>query len=70
MNGFSNNGEVKYTQDQQMGEHCINEPIHSDTYPKDDTEVVAMETDSIIYIHISHFSLLSHSPTITCRNVH
>ena len=47
-NGFSNNAEVRFTQDQQMGEHCIHDPIHSDTDLKDGTVVVVIDTESII----------------------
>ena len=51
-------------------EYCIHDPIHSEIDPKDKTEVVGMETDSIIYIHFSQFVLLSHSPNMTWRNGH
>ena len=54
-NGFSNNGAVRYTQDQQMGENCIHDPIHSDTDPKNEIGVIGMETNSIIYIHFLTF---------------
>ena len=59
-NGFSNNVEVRYTRDQQRGGHCIHDPTHSDTDPKDEIGVVGIETDSIIYIRFPHFNLLSH----------
>ena len=32
--------EVGHTWDQQRGEHCIHDPVHSDTYPRDETRVV------------------------------
>ena len=48
------------------GVHFIHDPIRSYTYPKDETGVVGMETDSIIYIHFAQFYLLSHSPNIMC----
>ena len=54
----------------KRGEHCINDPKHSETDPKDETGLVRMNTESIIYIHFDHFSLLSHSPTMTCRYGH
>ena len=65
---FFNNGEVRYTQDQQRGEHCIHDPIHLETDPKDETGVVGMKTESNIYIHFAHFSSLSHSTTMTYRH--
>ena len=64
-NESSNNGEFRYTQDQQRGEHCIHDPIHSDTDLKDETGVVVINTDYNIYIHFAHFSLLPHSPNMT-----
>ena len=67
-NVFSKNGEVRCTQDQQRGGHCIHEPIFSDIVPKNETGVYGMETDLLIYIHFPHFSLLSHSPTMVCRH--
>ena len=48
----------------------MHDPIHSDTYPKDETGVIGTETNSIIYIHFPHFFLLSHSPTMTFRYGH
>ena len=38
------------------GEQCIHDPIHSDTDLKDETGVVVVDTDSIIYIHFMNFS--------------
>ena len=51
------NGEVRYTWDKQRGGHCIHDPIHSDTYPRDKAGVVRMKTGSIIYIHFTAFIL-------------
>ena len=62
--------EVIYTWDQQRGGHCIHEPIHSATDPRDNTGVVGMDTDYIIYIHFYHFYSLSHSSTMACRHGH
>ena len=53
-----------------MGGHFIHDPIQYDTDPRYDTGVVVMDTEFIIYIHLDHFSLLSQSPTMTCRYVH
>ena len=47
---------------------CIHDPIYSETYRRDETGVVGMDTDSIIYIHFYQFSLLSHSPNMMCRH--
>ena len=55
-------GEVRYTWDQERGEHCIHDPIHSDTNLKDETRVVEMETDSIIYTNSP--------PTFLCYHIH
>ena len=42
----------------------MHEPIHSDTDPKDDTGVVVIDTESIIYIRFVHVSSLSYPPTM------
>ena len=49
---------------------CIHDPIRSETNLMYETGVVGMETDSISCIHLSHFSFLSHSLTITFRHGH
>ena len=46
----------------------MHDPIDYDTDPKYDIGVVGMETYSIVYINFTHFSFLSHSPTMTCIN--
>ena len=52
------------------GEHFIHNHIYSDTYPKGATGVVGIDNDSIIYINLYHFALLSHSPTMAYRHGH
>ena len=69
-NRFSNNGEVIYTRYKQRGKHYIHYPIHSDIYPKDETGIFVMETESIIYINFYHFYSILHSPTMEYRHGH
>ena len=52
------------------GGHFIHDPIHSDTDPKDETGVIGMDTNSIVYINFTHFSSISHLPIMTCRHGH
>ena len=54
-------GEFRYTWDQQRGEHCIHDPIHADTYPRDNTRVGRMRLTPL-------FILIS--PTFLCYHVH